>query len=51
MIESESQIVETRASMQRDKDLQRLAVENLDLAAREYQRLEKLGQDSSYNFV
>ncbi len=46
VIESESQIVETRASMQRDKDLQRLAVENRDLAAREYQRLEKLGQDS-----
>jgi len=46
VIESESQIVETRASMQRDKDLQRLALENRDLAAREYRRLEKLGQDS-----
>jgi RND family efflux transporter MFP subunit len=46
VIESESQIVEIRASMQRDKDLQRLALENRDLAAREYQRLEKLGQDS-----
>lgn len=46
LIEAESQIVETRASMQRDRQLQRLARENRDLAAREYQRLEKLGQDS-----
>jgi len=46
VIEAESQIVETRASMQRDRELQKLARENRDLAAREYQRLEKLGQDS-----
>jgi RND family efflux transporter MFP subunit len=46
LTEAESQVVETRASMQRDLRLQKLARENSDLAAREYQRLEKLGQDS-----
>ncbi|PVV14813.1 MAG: efflux transporter periplasmic adaptor subunit [gamma proteobacterium symbiont of Ctena orbiculata] len=44
--ESESQLTETRATLERDAALLKLARENRRLAEREYQRLEKLGKGS-----
>ncbi len=44
--ETRSQLVETRATLERDSALLKLAQENRQLAEREYQRLEKLGKGS-----
>jgi RND family efflux transporter MFP subunit len=44
--ETESQLTETRASLERDGALLKLARESRQLAEREYQRLEKLGKGS-----
>ncbi|MEW8052319.1 MAG: efflux RND transporter periplasmic adaptor subunit [Candidatus Thiodiazotropha sp.] len=44
--ETESQLTETRATLERDGALLKLARENRQLAEREYQRLEKLGKGS-----
>ncbi|MES9993255.1 MAG: efflux RND transporter periplasmic adaptor subunit [Candidatus Thiodiazotropha sp.] len=44
--ENESQLAETRATLERDGALLKLAQENRQLAEREYQRLEKLGKGS-----
>ncbi|MCU7906346.1 MAG: efflux RND transporter periplasmic adaptor subunit [Candidatus Thiodiazotropha sp. (ex Epidulcina cf. delphinae)] len=44
--EAESQLSETRAALERDQALLKLAGENRRLAEREYQRLEKLGKGS-----
>jgi RND family efflux transporter MFP subunit len=44
--ETQSQLSETRATLQRDGALLKLAQENRELAEREYQRLEKLGKGS-----
>lgn len=46
VIEAESQLSETRAAIQQDQTLLKLARENRDLAQREYRRLEKLGEGS-----
>ncbi|MCU7811776.1 MAG: efflux RND transporter periplasmic adaptor subunit [Candidatus Thiodiazotropha sp. (ex Notomyrtea botanica)] len=46
VVESESQLTETRAAIQQDQALLKLARDNRDLAEREYQRLEKLGKGS-----
>ncbi|MEJ2590397.1 MAG: efflux RND transporter periplasmic adaptor subunit [Candidatus Thiodiazotropha sp.] len=46
VIEAESQLAETQATIRQDRALLQLARDNRDLAQREYQRLEKLGQDS-----
>jgi RND family efflux transporter MFP subunit len=44
--ETQSQLSETRATLERDGALLKLARENRELAEREYQRLEKLGKGS-----
>ncbi|MEW8637212.1 MAG: efflux RND transporter periplasmic adaptor subunit [Candidatus Thiodiazotropha endolucinida] len=44
--ETESRLTETRATLERDGALLKLARENRQLAEREYQRLEKLGKGS-----
>jgi RND family efflux transporter MFP subunit len=44
--ETQSQLTETRATLERDGALLKLARENRELAEREYQRLEKLGKGS-----
>ncbi len=44
--EAEAQVRETRAAIEQDRLLQKLARENRDLAQREYRRLEKLGEGS-----
>ncbi|MEW8561325.1 MAG: efflux transporter periplasmic adaptor subunit [gamma proteobacterium symbiont of Ctena orbiculata] len=44
--ETESQLAETRATLERDGALLKLARENRQLAEREYQRLEQLGKGS-----
>jgi RND family efflux transporter MFP subunit len=44
--ETQSQLIETRATLERDGALLKLARENRQLAEREYQRLEKLGKGS-----
>jgi RND family efflux transporter MFP subunit len=44
--ETQSQLTETRATLERDGALLKLARENRQLAEREYQRLEKLGKGS-----
>lgn len=44
--ETQSQLAETRATLERDGALLKLAKENRQLAEREYQRLEKLGKGS-----
>jgi HlyD family secretion protein len=44
--ETEAQLLETRATLERDGELLTLARENRQLAEREYQRLEKLGKGS-----
>lgn len=46
VIEAESQLAETRAVVEQDRALLKLARDNRDLAQREYRRLEKLGEDS-----
>ncbi|MET0090201.1 MAG: efflux RND transporter periplasmic adaptor subunit [Candidatus Thiodiazotropha sp.] len=46
LIEAQSQLGETGASLKRDRALLDLARENRRLAEREYQRLEKLGEGS-----
>lgn len=46
VVEAESQLAETRAALEQDRALLKLARDNRDLAQREYQRLEKLGKDS-----
>lgn len=46
MSETESQLTETQATLERDVALLKLARENRQLAEREYQRLEKLGKGS-----
>ncbi|MES9854843.1 MAG: efflux RND transporter periplasmic adaptor subunit [Candidatus Thiodiazotropha sp. L084R] len=46
LIESESHLRETQASLKRDRTLLELARENRRLAEREYERLEKLGKGS-----
>jgi RND family efflux transporter MFP subunit len=46
VVEAESQLAETQATVAQDQALLKLARDNRDLAQREYQRLEKLGQDS-----
>ncbi|MCU7842555.1 MAG: efflux RND transporter periplasmic adaptor subunit [Candidatus Thiodiazotropha sp. (ex Monitilora ramsayi)] len=46
LVESESQLTETKAALAQDQALLKLARENRDLAEREYQRLEKLGKGS-----
>jgi RND family efflux transporter MFP subunit len=44
--ETQSQLTETQATLERDGALLKLARENRQLAEREYQRLEKLGKGS-----
>ncbi len=46
VIESEAQVRETRAGIEQDRILHKLARENRDLAQQEYRRLEKLGEGS-----
>ncbi len=46
LIEAQSQLDESRATLKRDRALLELARENRLLAEREYQRLEKLGEGS-----
>ncbi|MET0019518.1 MAG: efflux RND transporter periplasmic adaptor subunit [Candidatus Thiodiazotropha sp. 6PLUC1] len=46
LIEAESQLSETQATLKRDRTLLELARENRGLAEREYERLEKLGKGS-----
>ena len=46
LVEAESQLGETEASLKRDRALLELARENRHLAEREYARLEKLGKGS-----
>ncbi|MEJ2394389.1 MAG: efflux RND transporter periplasmic adaptor subunit [Candidatus Thiodiazotropha sp.] len=46
VVEAESQLGETRAAIEQDQTLLKLAQENRDLAQREFKRLEKLGKGS-----
>jgi multidrug efflux pump subunit AcrA (membrane-fusion protein) len=46
VVEAQSQLAETKAALEQDRALLKLARDNRDLAQREYQRLEKLGKDS-----
>ncbi len=46
VVEAESQLGETRAAIEQDQTLLKLAQENRDLARREFKRLEKLGKGS-----
>jgi RND family efflux transporter MFP subunit len=46
VVEAESQLAETRAAIEQDQTLLKLAQENRDLAQREFKRLEQLGKGS-----